>query len=358
MVAQDVNGNVSASSAQGSGVVAADATLPRAGFVAPTPASGSLVSTSTLNVSASAVAAGGDHAVAYGFDAAGFRRARTLDGTTTRYLLGGLLETSASGTISLFDVGGPAGGLGRYTAAPSSAVNPTYMYFSGHGDLAAEADQTGSRTGQYRFDAFGQPRATTTIGGPSLFEGFTGAFDKKLDSASGLVEMGARPYDPALGRLYAVDPVDGGSANAYDYAAQDPVNAYDLLGAFVSFWGDGGDINALDECNIVVIRKPSYCRPPLLPPLLAAHPRDPNHQTARPGPYQSSNIEDARFLFRVGQGLVGCKVGAAAVRLGLLPNLSKMIPVGKVVTASFVVGGCSAGFAISFLNPLPPGAPK
>lgn len=95
--------------------------------------------------------------------------------------------------------------------------------FSGHGDLAAEADQAGSRTGQYRFDAFGQPRATTTITGPSLFEGFTGVWGEKLDPASGLVEMDVRPYDPALGRFYSVDPVDGGSANHYDYALQDPV---------------------------------------------------------------------------------------------------------------------------------------
>jgi hypothetical protein len=42
--------------------------------------------------------------------------------------------------------------------------------------------------------------------------------------------MGARPYDPALGRFLAVDPVDGGSLNNYDYAAQDPINAYDLTG--------------------------------------------------------------------------------------------------------------------------------
>lgn len=42
--------------------------------------------------------------------------------------------------------------------------------------------------------------------------------------------MGARPYDPALGRFLAVDPVDGGSLNSYDYAGQDPVNGYDLDG--------------------------------------------------------------------------------------------------------------------------------
>jgi hypothetical protein len=42
--------------------------------------------------------------------------------------------------------------------------------------------------------------------------------------------MGARPYDQALGRFYAVDPIEGGALNLYDYAGQDPLNFYDLEG--------------------------------------------------------------------------------------------------------------------------------
>ena len=126
----------------------ADAVLPRAVFVVSTPATGSLVASSSVSVAASAVDAGGDHTLAYGFDSVGFRRSRTLDGVTTRYLLGGLIETNTSNTISLFDVDGPAGDLAHYTTAPTSAVNPAYVYFSGHGDLAAEADQAGTRAGR------------------------------------------------------------------------------------------------------------------------------------------------------------------------------------------------------------------
>jgi hypothetical protein len=42
--------------------------------------------------------------------------------------------------------------------------------------------------------------------------------------------MGVRLYSPALGRFLQVDPVPGGSLNAYEYATQDPINVFDTSG--------------------------------------------------------------------------------------------------------------------------------
>jgi len=52
--------------------------------------------------------------------------------------------------------------------------------------------------------------------------------------------MGARQYAPGLGRFLEVDPVEGGSANDYDYVGGDPVNAVDLDGLCSKHKGIGG----------------------------------------------------------------------------------------------------------------------
>lgn len=79
-----------------------------------------------------------------------------------------------------------------------------------------------------RVDAYGAP--LSGVSGSGVQELFTGRWDEKQDLATGLVEMGVRPYGSTLGRFYGVDAVDGGSCNEYDYACQDPVNGYDLSG--------------------------------------------------------------------------------------------------------------------------------
>ncbi len=99
--------------------------------------------------------------VAYGFDAAGFRRQRVAGAVTTRYLLGGAFETDAAGQVTLSDVAGPAGDLTRYAGPPLLASTVSFLYYSGHGDLAAEADSTGTRTAAYTYDPFGAPLQPT-----------------------------------------------------------------------------------------------------------------------------------------------------------------------------------------------------
>ena len=57
---------------------------------------------------------------------------------------------------------------------------------------------------------------------------------RSLALPGGAIGMGARVYLPQTGRFLQVDPVPGGSANAYDYVNQDPLNTFDLDGRW--FW--------------------------------------------------------------------------------------------------------------------------
>jgi RHS repeat-associated protein len=49
------------------------------------------------------------------------------------------------------------------------------------------------------------------------------------------IEMGARQYSPVIGRFLEIDPIEGGSANAYDYVDADPINGRDLTGTCGTF---------------------------------------------------------------------------------------------------------------------------
>ncbi|MFD5589649.1 DNRLRE domain-containing protein [Streptomyces sp. NPDC127063] len=75
-------------------------------------------------------------------------------------------------------------------------------------------------------DEYGNPRA----GQPAARYAWLGSKQRSDETVSGLTLMGMRLYDPSTGRFLSVDPVRGGSANAYEYAAGDPVNGYDLDG--------------------------------------------------------------------------------------------------------------------------------
>jgi RHS repeat-associated protein len=104
-----------------------------------------------------------------------------------------------------------------------------YFVADALGSIVALTTSTGAVDGAYRYDPYGN---TLSSSGTRQPWGFAGEY---LDT-NGLYKMGMRWYDPRVGRWTQTDPsgwhVDVRQANAYIYAANDPVNYADPEGEF------------------------------------------------------------------------------------------------------------------------------
>ncbi|RKT72950.1 RHS repeat-associated protein [Saccharothrix variisporea] len=160
-----------------------------------------------------------DTDVRYGFTGSGDTADLTLVGADKRL---------ASRAVSL-----PGGAL--YTWRPDPAA-VTVDHPTVRGDLTLTTGADGKQVGGLReYGPFGEPATPDAVpdNAPGQFDaGWLGQHQRLYEHAGSLsvVQMGARPYSPLLGRFLAVDPVDGGSSNDYDYVNGDPVNATDLDG--------------------------------------------------------------------------------------------------------------------------------
>lgn len=146
-------------------------------------------------------------------------------------------RTRSDGT-TVRDITGPSGQL----VATKAGATLTYQLRDVHGRIVATAPVGGSPTARTDYDEFGRIASPTpnvldwSTGTPGY--GWLGAHQRstefeQFEGAGPPMEMGVRVYLPAVGRFLQEDPVDGGSANAYDYALQDPVNLQDLDGRCV-----------------------------------------------------------------------------------------------------------------------------
>ena len=115
----------------------------------------------------------------------------------------------------------------------------TYSIPNIHGDIFATIDGSGALISTHSTGPFGenianQTNPTNTVSGTNY--AYVGQYQKLTETnfSLNLTQMGARVYLTSLGRFAQVDPVEGGTDNAYAYA-NDPVNDYDLDGTFIPF---------------------------------------------------------------------------------------------------------------------------
>ncbi|MET9221546.1 RHS repeat-associated core domain-containing protein [Streptomyces sp. NPDC003300] len=150
-----------------------------------------------------------------------------------------------------------AGSDRGFTRDPQGTLNSmrtggsSYYYLTdAEGSVVALVDNAGNRVDNYHYDPTGSPEqgptTTETVPQPYRFQG------TYLDP-TGLYKMGARYYDPTLGRFTQTDP-SGQETNPYAAFGGDPVNhtdpngtdlLEDVVGGVSSILGGVGAISAL-----------------------------------------------------------------------------------------------------------------
>ncbi len=168
-----------------------------------------------------------------------------------------------TGNVVIERTFGLPGGVMVQDRGPTGDV---WSYPNIHGDTQAVANVSGVKQGvTLTYDPFGNPLAGIVDNQAGEYDnGWLGQHQRPLEHQTGLaavIEMGARIYDPTLGRFLQVDPIEGGTTtNDYGYV-RDPINQYDLTGEGLRSWfkkkarnfwnGDWGQCARQTQCAIL-----------------------------------------------------------------------------------------------------------
>lgn len=147
------------------------------------------------------------------------------------------------------DAGAAAGALSetRYYSLAGQAVavrkstdrKLNWLFNDPQGTASVAVDDLTGKATLRRQTPYGTPRGTVPDNWPGA-KGFVGG---DLD-ATGLIHLGAREYDAAIGRFISVDPVQDLNSpqqwNAYSYANDNPISSSDPAGTDPCNHGGGG----------------------------------------------------------------------------------------------------------------------
>ena len=164
----------------------------------------------------------------YTYTADGERLVRRQGGSTTVYLPGGQELTATGGTVKATRYYSFNGQVVAVRTGPGTTAVST-LVADHHGTAGLSIANTTRQVSRRYTDPYGAPRGTA----PASWAGDHGFLDKPVDD-TGLVQVGARYYDPALGRFISVDPVmdlaDPQQWHGYAYANNNPITWSDPTG--------------------------------------------------------------------------------------------------------------------------------
>ncbi|MDI5966117.1 RHS repeat domain-containing protein [Streptantibioticus silvisoli] len=189
--------------------------------------------------------AAGSHTSSYGYDPDGNLIARTDDGTTTLFLGSDQITLNSSGsTTSVVRAYSLPGAPTVLRTATAGRTGSTLDYQSANPQGTATTDITaGNLTVTHReYTPFGEDRGTA----PANWPGDKGFVGGTVDDTTGLTNLGAREYDPSLGRFITPDSLqnigDPQQWNGYAYSNNDPVDGNDRTGRIWIRNGDGDPV--------------------------------------------------------------------------------------------------------------------
>ncbi len=194
----------------------------------------------------------------YDYDAFGKVQALTLTSTTSpdsrndRHF-GGLIkqrdEIIGGVRTSVFDRSIPAPGI---LATRHGASGPwTFVFGDGHGTRFV-IDQNGAFVQDLDYQPYGEPASSGAQPGAQLYTSAQWNGGDAL-AALGLARLGARLYDPAIGRFLSRDalliPRAASKTNPYAFADNDPVNKSDPTGLYTFGGFRSGSPYACEDCS-------------------------------------------------------------------------------------------------------------
>ena len=173
-------------------------------------------------------------AASYGYDADGDRTSVSSANPTVNYVVDTSLpyasvveEYNGTALAARYDYGDD---LIRMDRGPVGSQVPSYYLYDGLGSTRQLVNTSGAVTDSYGYSAFGE--IASRIGGTTNSFLFNA---QQFDGASGDYYLRARYYNQSSGRFISQDPYGGSnndpvSLHRYLYAANDPVDYYDLSG--------------------------------------------------------------------------------------------------------------------------------
>ena len=183
----------------------------------------------------------------YVYDADGNQTIRHDPHSTTVYLPGQEITRASNGTVSAvryYSLGGIT--VGEFTGQSAST---DYILGDQHATTQMAINTSTLAVTRRSFDPYGNILGGSLNGTWPDSHGF---LDKPASAATGLDDIGARKYDPALGRFISVDPQlnheDPQSLAGYTYGDNAPVNSTDPSGlGIISVDGDSTSLPKMAE---------------------------------------------------------------------------------------------------------------